>query len=288
MLSLKEENELIAKSVAGCRQSEDKLLRNNAKTIKSIAYKVYRSYGSGRDRVNYDDLVQEGFKEFIRVLRLNKFDLEYGVRFISFTGRSIKNKMWQVLCQSHKHCSTPKGVNEINTIVSATAQRYFQEHGEWPSDELLRDRIGCSDERFKCVKEHRYSTCFRLDQPISNNGLEDSNEGYDIIGATPQDIEDTIFNKNVKARLDRCLSLLEEREKEIILQVFDKDLTFAEIGESRGLSRQRVHQIYKNGMKTIRHLMLKTPELIELEKRDERDQFTTRKDTGNLSSKICA
>jgi RNA polymerase primary sigma factor len=66
----------------------------------------------------------------------------------------------------------------------------------------------------------------------------------------------TLMNESLSREIDRALSTLTERERDIIKLFFGigcQEMTLEEIGEKFGLTRERVRQIKEKAIRRLRH-----------------------------------
>ena len=66
-----------------------------------------------------------------------------------------------------------------------------------------------------------------------------------------------LINESLSTEIDRALSTLTEREREIVKCFFgiggSQELTLEEIGDKFGLTRERVRQIKEKAIRRLRH-----------------------------------
>ena len=66
----------------------------------------------------------------------------------------------------------------------------------------------------------------------------------------------TLINESLSTEVERALSTLTERERDIIKSFFGintQEMTLEEIGEQFGLTRERVRQIKEKAIRRLRH-----------------------------------
>ena len=257
------ELELIAKAEEGCSKAEAELLAANYKTIRGIANKVIRS---GAIVIGLEDAVQEGCLEFIKTLRKKKFDKDAGFRFMTFASRGIKQSMNRAAGRQHGQCAVPSWVVDLITSRYYEEGRYMTRYGKEPTKEYINTRHPASSKAMSDVVDFtRGMRSLRLDSPLP---LDDTRHSlfHEYIADKSSDVSfDQALTNQQRARLTRCLDRLEERERNLLGNIFSDEITFQEVANNWGVSKQRVHQIYKVALDKVKHLMLKTPELIDLE-----------------------
>ncbi len=68
--------------------------------------------------------------------------------------------------------------------------------------------------------------------------------------------DSTLINESLSREVDRALATLTERERDIIKLFFGistQEMTLEEIGETFGLTRERVRQIKEKAIRRLRH-----------------------------------
>jgi RNA polymerase sigma factor (sigma-70 family) len=96
---------------------------------------------------------------------------------------------------------------------------------------------------------------FLMDQRRKHRPMEDES-ALDAVGEDPtDDIEDTIFTKQVLPRSRKCLNSLSERDREIINRVLVKDDSADEVAEALGLAKATYYKALHDAKKRLAKCM---------------------------------
>ncbi|MDE6500164.1 MAG: sigma-70 family RNA polymerase sigma factor, partial [Rikenella sp.] len=83
------------------------------------------------------------------------------------------------------------------------------------------------------------------------------NSLLDVMGNTDSPNADrSLINESLSTEVERALSTLTERERDIVKYFFGigtSEMTLEEIGEQFGLTRERVRQIKEKAIRRLRH-----------------------------------
>lgn len=105
----------------------------------------------------------------------------------------------------------------------------------------------------RTCKRDPMDSSFYLDAPC---GDEDDTSFLDLIGDSDNrtlQIEESIYNQELRAALDEAFSILTAREKEVLTLRFYFDVTFTEQATTKNVSRTRISQIASDAFEKIRH-----------------------------------
>lgn len=155
VLSVMEEEEIIQKYKDGNKAALDTLIKGNQRFLFSVA----RTFS--RDGNEILDLISEGNIGLLEAIE--KYDLTYGIRFLSFAVYYIRKCMLHYLDKGEfiKH----KIKSEVRTFIKKTKEKWLSEH-EYPiPDWILLDMVKEEFDRdFKhngayCKKSTVYFEC---------------------------------------------------------------------------------------------------------------------------------
>jgi len=244
-LSSDEQHELALKAKAGDKKAMDKLVETNLRFVLTIA-KDYQ-YGS----VDIKDLINEGNIGLIKAVE--KFDPSRGFKFISYAVWWVRQSIMQFIYEHGNMVRLP--INKINVIgkVNKAIEQLHQTLDREPTVEEIQAITDFSKEDIKSSYMDN-ARCVSIDQKIN----EDSDtEMIDIIpGETMEDIEGKLNGESLKHEINTVLTTLTERETQILNMYFglngSKELGLKEIGDSLGLTNERVRQIKELALKKLR------------------------------------
>ncbi|GHT03184.1 RNA polymerase sigma factor RpoD [Bacteroidia bacterium] len=245
LITVEEEVELAQAIRRGDRQALEKLTRANLRFVVSVA-KQYQNQG-----LSLPDLINEGNLGLIKAAE--KFDETRGFKFISYAVWWIRQSILQALAEQSRIVRLPLNqVGSLNKITKAFS-KFEQEHERKPSAEELAHELDLSVEKIsdtlKVSGRH-----ISVDAPFVEG---EDNSLLDVLVNEDAPVADrTLMNESLSREIDRALSILSERERDIINMFFGigrPEMTLEEIGDEFALTRERVRQIKE---KAIRRLKL--------------------------------
>ncbi|KAB1223406.1 RNA polymerase sigma factor sigB [Morella rubra] len=215
---------------------KDKMIKSNVRLVISIA-KNYQGAG-----MNLEDLVQEGCRGLVR--GAEKFDASKGFKFSTYAHWWIKQAVRKSLSDQSRTIRLPFHMVEATYRVKEARKQLYSENGRHPNDEEVAEATGLSMKRLTAVllspKAPR-----SLEQKIGiNQNLKPSEV---IADPDAETAEDLLMKQFMKRDLENVLDSLNPREKQVIRWRFGMEdgrmKTLQEIGESMGVSRERIRQI---------------------------------------------
>jgi RNA polymerase primary sigma factor len=222
-----------------------KLVKANLRFVVSVA-KQYQNQG-----LTLPDLINEGNMGLIKAAR--KFDETRGFKFISYAVWWIRQSILQALAEQARIVRLPLNqVGSLNKIKKAKAE-FEQLHHRAPNLKELSEMLDIPEKKLKEsmeVRNHHVS----VDAPFAN---EEENNLLDVIEDINSPIADNeLIKESLKNEIDRVLSTLTLREKEIVKSFYgiqQVEMTLDEIGDKFGLTRERVRQIKEKAVRRLRH-----------------------------------
>ncbi|MCX7868833.1 MAG: hypothetical protein N2322_02675, partial [Terrimicrobiaceae bacterium] len=137
--------------------------------------------------------------------------------------------------------------------VRRVANQMTEELGREPTDEELAEEIGMSAAKITQLKTASIRPT-SLDQTI---GDEDGTAYSEIVGdERAEDPFETLRDKNLREEVGDLLEVLDARERKILNQRFGLDgqtpKTLEEVGESFGVTRERIRQLQNIALLKLR------------------------------------
>ena len=244
LLTVDEEVELTQRIKKGDRRALDKLVRANLRFVVSVA-KQYQNQG-----LSLPDLINEGNVGLIKAAE--KFDETRGFKFISYAVWWIRQTILQALAEQSRIVRLPLNqVSAVNKITKAMT-KFEQEHERKPSADELAELVNelpvKINDSLRASGRH-----VSVDAPFVEG---EENSLLDVMQNPDSPMADkTLVNESLATEIDRALSMLNEREKDIVEMSFGinhQEMTLEEIGERFGLTRERVRQIREKAIRKLR------------------------------------
>jgi RNA polymerase primary sigma factor len=245
LISVEEEVELAQRIKKGDRAALEKLTKANLRFVVSVA-KQYQNQG-----LSLPDLINEGNLGLIKAAE--KFDETRGFKFISYAVWWIRQSILQALAEQSRIVRLPLNqVGSLNKINKAFA-RFEQENERTPSPEELAEVLDLPKEKvadtLKVSGRH-----VSVDAPFVEG---EDNSLLDVLTNVDSPVADKmLIDESLSKEIDRALTTLTERERDIIRYFFGigcQEMTLEEIGEKFGLTRERVRQIKEKAIRRLRH-----------------------------------
>ena len=245
LITVEEEVELAQRIRKGDQKALEKLTRANLRFVVSVA-KQYQNQG-----LSLPDLINEGNLGLIKAAE--KFDETRGFKFISYAVWWIRQSILQALAEQSRIDRLP--LNQVGSLnkINKAFSRFEQENERRPSPEELADSLDLPAE--KVADTLRVSgRHISVDAPFVEG---EDNSLLDVLVNDDSPIADrTLINESLSTEVERALSTLTERERDIIKLFFGintQEMTLEEIGEKFGLTRERVRQIKEKAIRRLRH-----------------------------------
>mgnify|MGYP002496645275 FL=1 len=245
LISVDEEVELAQKIRNGDKKALEKLTKANLRFVVSVA-KQYQNQG-----LSLPDLINEGNLGLIKAAK--KFDETRGFKFISYAVWWIRQSILQALAEQSRLVRLP--LNQVGSVnkVSRAFNKFEQENERRPSIEEIAAEIDLPQDKIaEAIKVGNRQ--ISVDAPFSDS---DDNSLLDILPNTSIPNADKGLDiESLKEEVNRALSTLNERERDILKDFFGlngTELTLEEIGHKYGLTRERVRQIKEKAIRRLRN-----------------------------------
>lgn len=245
LITVEEEVELAQRIRKGDAEALEKLTKANLRFVVSVA-KQYQNQG-----LTLPDLINEGNLGLIKAAE--KFDETRGFKFISYAVWWIRQSILQALAEQSRIVRLPLNqVGSLNKINKAFA-RFEQENERTPSPEELARILDLPKE--KVADTLRVSgRHVSVDAPFAEG---DDNSLLDVlVNSDSPNADRALINESLCTEIDRALSTLTDRERDIIKYFFGigcSEMTLEEIGDEFALTRERVRQIKEKAIRRLRN-----------------------------------
>ncbi len=245
LISPEEEVVLAQKIRAGDEQALERLVRANLRFVVSVA-KQYQNQG-----ISLPDLINEGNVGLIKAAQ--RFDETKGFKFISYAVWWIRQSILQAVAEQSRMVRLP--LNQVGSLskIKKTSSRLEQLYHRQPTIKEIAEELDLPEH--KVIAALRMNTKeVSMDAPV---GEDDDMSLIDTIipdGASSAD--DSIIRKLDCAEIHRSMSILTDKEREIINLYFGIDAshsyTLEEIAYRLDLTRERVRQIKDKALKKLK------------------------------------
>jgi len=229
-----------------------KLIQANLRLVVSIA-KKYVGHG-----ILFMDLVQEGSLGLIKAAE--KFDYSKGFKFSTYATWWIKQAIVRAIANNSRTIRIPVYMADKIRLVKKTIVEMSFSTGKEPTDEELAEALNMPLKKLKAVKKAMIPSPLSLDVPIAEDLCLEDYIADDSYKAPEIMVEKDCLCEDVM----KCLELLSERERQILMSRFGlcghSVKTLEELGKQFNFSKERIRQL-ENGilnkiknMKDVSHL----------------------------------
>jgi RNA polymerase primary sigma factor len=242
-----EEEVILAKKIKdGDQTALEKLTRANLRFVVSVA-KQYQNQG-----LSLPDLINEGNLGLIKAAR--RFDETRGFKFISYAVWWIRQSILQALAEQSRIVRLPLNqvgsLNKINKAYSKLEQEFEREPSAEELADILDLPIDKVSDTMKVSGRH-----VSMDAPFANG--EESSLLDVLVNFDSPKADTGLMNESLSKEIDRALSTLTDRERDVVKLFFgiglNHGLTLEEIGDKFELTRERVRQIKEKAIRRLKH-----------------------------------
>ena len=224
------------------------LMANNQRFVYSLA----KEYAKGKDVMDIVQTATVGLEKAI-----NKFDLTFGMRFMTFAVWYMRREILQSFNTESQMVRTANK-QKLMGALPKIKEKFFQENQRDPQPEEI---IEILDKEYNIKIKETEDTYDLTVSSISDTMIGDSDAPsptqleYDVQTASRNGYEDEIDREADSYLVDRLLSVCTEKEQQIMRMLYgigyDEPFSPEDVAEHFNMTKTRIMQIKKNLIKKM-------------------------------------
>jgi RNA polymerase primary sigma factor len=236
LLAAEDEQDLAVAIGEGDNQARDRMVRANLRLVVNIA-RGYTGKGLG-----LQDLIEEGNLGLLRAVE--GFDPAMGTRFSTYASYWIKQSIKRALINTAKTIRIPAYMVELLSKWRRASTRLADELGRTPTPEEIARVLGLARKKLPIIKKaiRIYNLTPQTDQAEAGWSL-----GEMLMDERMRSPDEEMVESDNLTHIMQQLRNMDQREATVLRMRFGLDdqepRTLKEIGETLGLTRERVRQI---------------------------------------------
>ena len=208
-----------------------------------LARQLARRYARSSEPL--DDLVQVASVGLLKAI--GRFDPTRPTAFSSFAVPTILGELRRHFRDKGWWLRVPRDLQELSVRVERVTDDLESELGRAPTPDEIARHIGVRTEQVLDAREAAASyRAVSLNRP-----REDAEAGDDLVDVIG--VEDPGYHlADEAATVERLISVLSDREREVLRLRFAEDLTQSEIGARVGVSQMHVSRLIRHAIAQLR------------------------------------
>ena len=209
-----------------------------------LATRLARRYHRGGEPL--EDLVQVASIGLLKAI--DRFDPARGTAFTSFAVPTIAGELKRHYRDKGWAVRVPRDLQELALRVDRATDRLVHQLGRAPTASEIADDLGVTIEQV--LEAHEAAAAYRADS-LDRPGSDDDQDATRVVDTLGGD-EPGYRQAEDSATVESMVSVLSDREREILRLRFVEDLTQSEIGDRMGLSQMHISRLLRRAIAQLR------------------------------------
>jgi RNA polymerase primary sigma factor len=244
LLSAQQEKDLAYRIETGDGEARDQMVRANLRLVVNIA-RGYTGKGLG-----LQDLIEEGNLGLLRAVE--GFDPSMNTRFSTYASYWIKQSIKRALVNTAKTIRIPAYMVELLAKWRRATSKLTDDLARPPTHEEVAKELGLPKKKMNIIKKaiRVYNSAPQTDAPETGWSIDEM-----LMDGRSKSPDMEMLETDDLAQVMTLLDKMDKREATVLRMRFGLDdeepKTLKEIGESLGLTRERVRQIESEALSKL-------------------------------------
>lgn len=226
-------------------EAQTKLVLHYERLVQSLA----RKYSNGKPF--HEDIAQVGMLGLLGAIR--RYNPEFGRSFEAFAVPTIIGEIKRFLRDKTWAIHVPRRIKELGPKIKAAVETLTIEMQRSPLVSEIAAYLDVDEELIlEAMEMGRSYQALSMDHTLEADSEGGTVTLFDIIGETDDGFEKT----DQRMVVANALSVLSEREKQIIQYTYIDQLSQKEAGERLGISQMHVSRLQRKAIKKLQEAIL--------------------------------
>ncbi|WP_394188310.1 RNA polymerase sigma factor SigB [Paenisporosarcina quisquiliarum] len=229
----------------GDEDAQTNLVLNYQRLVESIA----RKYSNGKSY--HEDIVQVGMLGLLGAIK--RYDASFGRTFEAFAVPTIIGEIKRFLRDKTWAVHVPRRIKELGPRIKSAVETLTTELQRSPKVIEIAEYLEVDeDDVLEAMEMGKSYQALSMDHSLESDSDGSTITLFDVIGKQDDEYEKT----DQRMLVANALSVLSEREKEVIQYTYIDQLSQKEAGEKLGISQMHVSRLQRKAIKKLQDAIL--------------------------------
>jgi len=227
----------------------DRLVMTYAPLVKYIVYKKIRELPA---RCEVEDFISCGLEALIT--SIDRYDPDKGATLEQYVWTRIHGA---VLDELRRQDWAPRSLRRWERDINRAREQFATNHGRKPTRTELADSLGTTEEELRRREQDITTSEVTSLNTLVVSDDESTVERIDTLASQDPglDPETAATSEAQKDKFRRAFELLSQREREVAILLYVKNLTLREIGDILDVSESRISQIHSQLKRRLKEIL---------------------------------